>query len=270
MVIQSRQVLLGVPEKIRQQEYIVQLRIFFNPIDMSVVETSANDIYIVIDVIRATTTLPTIFDSGAARVYAANTLEQARNGASHFPQRLLCGERDVQPVAGFQYGNSPAQFAQMNLKGRELILTTTNGTRAFYACPAQSTRLAGSFYNALAVTTHALVLAHAQESNIVIVCSAESNYFALDDATCAGYLAHELQRQHPAIELHDDARAAQTLYTTFAPPKLVDFAHAARQILDANMGQDLAYCMKIDGSTAVPIVVGQEAETELLIIENGK
>ena len=245
----------------------MQLRIFFNPVDMSVVQTSANDIYIVIDVIRATTTLATIFDSGAARVYAANTLEQARDGAVHFPHRLLCGERDVQPVAGFAYGNSPAQFAQMHLTGRELILTTTNGTRAFYACPANSTRLAGSFYNAHAVTAHALALAQAKESNIVIVCAAESNYFALDDATCAGYLALAVQRQHPTIELHDDTRGAQALYAAFGPPKLVDFAHAARQILDAHMGQDLEYCMKIDGSTTVPVIVGQEAETNLLIIE---
>ena len=245
----------------------MQLRIFFNPVDMSVVETHTNDIYIVIDVIRATTTLTTVFDSGATRVYAANSLEQARSAAKIFSQRLLCGERHGLPVAGFDYGNSPAQFAQVDLRDRELILTTTNGTRAFYACPKNSTRLAGCFYNAHAVTAHALALAHEKSSNVIIVCAAESDYFALDDATCAGYLALEVQRQHPTIEIVDDIRAAQALYEAFAPPKLVDVAHAAQSIISMNLGHDLDYCMKIDGSTTVPVVVGKEEETGLLIIE---
>jgi len=245
----------------------VQLRIFFNPIDMSVVETHIDDIYIVIDVIRATTTLATLFDRGVARVYAANTIEQARNGAKLFPQRLLCGERHAQPIAGFDYGNSPAQFSQMDLSGRELILTTTNGTRAFYACPANSIRLAGSFYNARAVMTHALALAQAKGSNIAIVCAAEANYFALDDATCAGYLSLELQRQHPDVKVSDVVYAAQALYHEFEPPKLTKVAHSAREVITANMSQDLDYCMKIDGSTSVPMIVGQEEETGMLIIE---
>lgn len=245
----------------------MQLRIFFNPIDMSVVETHIDDIYIVIDVIRATTTLATLFDRGVARVYAANTIEQARNGAKLFPQRLLCGERHAQPIAGFDYGNSPAQFSQMDLSGRELILTTTNGTRAFYACPANSIRLAGSFYNARAVMTHALALAQAKGSNIAIVCAAEANYFALDDATCAGYLSLELQRQHPDVKVSDVVYAAQALYHEFEPPKLTKVAHSAREVITANMSQDLDYCMKIDGSTSVPMIVGQEEETGMLIIE---
>ena len=245
----------------------MQLRIFFNPVDMSVVEIHPNDIYIVIDVIRATTTLTTLFDSGAARVYAADSLEQAQQAATRFPQRLLCGERHGLPVAGFDYGNSPAQFAQLDMSGRELILTTTNGTRAFHACPASSSRLAGCFYNAHAVTARALALAQEKGNNIVIVCAAESNYFALDDATCAGYLALEVQRQHPAIKVGDDVRAGQALYAAFAPPKLAEVANSARSIIAMNLGHDLDYCMKIDGSTTVPMVVGQEEETGMLILE---
>ncbi len=246
----------------------MQLRVFFNPVDMSAVEIHPNDIYIVIDLIRATTTLTTLFDSGAARVYAAHSLEQAQSAARRFPHRLLCGERHGLPVAGFDYGNSPAQFAQLDLGGRELILTTTNGTRALYACPASSTRLAGCFYNAHAVTARALTLAQQKESNIVIVCAAESNYFALDDSTCAGYLALEIQRQYPTIEVSDDVRAAQALYEVFAPPKLATVAHAAQSIIAMNLGHDLDYCMKIDGSTTVPLVVGNEEETGLLILES--
>src|SRR5437764_621395 len=100
-----------------------------------------------------------MFDQGAARVLAAESVEQAREAAQKLPGRLLCGERNVKPLPGFDYGNSPHQFSQVDLAGHEMILTTTNGTRAFYACPAFATRLAGSFYNAHAVVSHALKLA---------------------------------------------------------------------------------------------------------------
>src|SRR5207248_6873466 len=107
-----------------------------------------DDVYIVIDVIRATTSLAVMFDQGATRILVAGTVEQAREAAQKLPGRLLCGERNVQPVPGFDYGNSPVQFSQVDLTGRELIMTTTNGTRAFYACPSHAACLAGSFYNA--------------------------------------------------------------------------------------------------------------------------
>lgn len=135
------------------------LNVSFTPSAIIAHESRTNDIYIVIDVIRATTTLAVVFDRRAARVLVAETVEQAREAAQKHPGSLLCGERNVQPLPGFDYGNSPVQFSQLDLTGRELILTTTNGTRAFYACPEGSTCLAGSFYNAEAVTARALALA---------------------------------------------------------------------------------------------------------------
>ena len=90
----------------------LHLNVFFTPSAIIAHEPSANDIYIVIDVIRATTTLAVVFDQGAARVFAAGTVEQAREAAQEFPGRLLCGERNVQPLPGFDYGNSPVQFSR--------------------------------------------------------------------------------------------------------------------------------------------------------------
>src|SRR5438105_12406536 len=122
-----------------------------------------------------------MFDRGAARVLVAGSIEEAREAILKVPGRLLCGERNVKPLPGFDYGNSPVQFSQVDLTGRELIMTTTNGTRAFYACPADATRLAGSFYNAEAVALKALEMAKDQGGNICLVCASELDYFALDD-----------------------------------------------------------------------------------------
>ena len=246
----------------------MRVQIYFSPADLAAVQRNPDDIYIVIDVVRATTTLSVLFERHIARVFAANTLEQAQSAAKMYPSRLLAGERHALPLPGFDYGNSPAQFAELDMHGRELILTTTNGTRAFHACPPESIRLAGCFYNAHAVTSHALKLAEERGSNIIIVCAAESNYFALDDATCAGYLAMELQRQYPSITTSDDVYAGMALYHTYAPPKLVDVANSARSVRDAGLKRDLDFCMKIDGGKSIPMITGVENDTGLLILED--
>ncbi|HEV2661016.1 MAG TPA: 2-phosphosulfolactate phosphatase [Ktedonobacteraceae bacterium] len=245
----------------------MQLHIYFTPTDVAAVAPTADDIYIVIDLIRATTSITVLLERGAARIFVANTLEQAQQAAELHPGRLLCGERNALPLPGFDYGNSPAQFSQLDLGGRELILTTTNGSRAFYACPAQSVRLAGCFYNARAVTTHALALARQRDCNIAIVCAAEAHYFALDDSTCAGYLALELQRLNPALECHESVSAATTLYATYPPPSLGDHCRSAQSVIAVGLGADIDLCMQQNKSSIVPMVTGSEQETGLLIIE---
>ncbi len=242
--------------------------VFFTPSSIVTEASSANDIYIVIDVIRATTSMAVMFDQGAARILVAGTIEQAQQATRVIPGRLLCGERNVQKIPGFDYGNSPTQFAQIDLTGRELIMTTTNGTRAFYACPEQATRLAGSMYNAEAVIARALRLAQAQDSNYInLVCSGEFQYFALDDTVCAGYLALELQLQYPEIQLGESAMAAITLYEAYKPPKVLEIAESALTVYQAGLMDDPPFCMQTSVSSSVPVVVGREEETGLLVLE---
>ena len=245
----------------------MQLRIYFTPTDLRSVSASATDIYIVIDLIRATTSITAILESGASQVFVADTLEQAQQAIEKHPGRLLCGERNALPLPGFAYGNSPAQFAQLDLARRELILTTTNGSRAFYACPEQSIRLAGCFYNGLAIATQALELAQQRNSNIVLVCAAESNHFALDDATCAGYLAAEIQRMHPSIEMSDSTYAATALYHTYPPPDLAKYCHSTQSIMKLGLQDDVDFCMTVSKSRCMPMVIGKEQDTGLLIIK---
>ena len=244
----------------------MQLHIFFTPADVFAVAAQPDDIYIVIDVIRATTSLATIFDSGAKRVLIAQTIEQAQEAAQQLPECLLCGERQALPLPGFDYGNSPVQFSQAALSGRELILTTTNGTRAFFACPPNSTRLAGSFYNAQAVVARAIQQAQQEDHNIAIVCAGEQNYFALDDSVCAGYLALALQRQHPALQVDESVDAAIALYHAYTPPGLLDRCNSARSVIAAGLQEDLHLCMQTNGSNKVPMVVGKDKKTGLLVL----
>jgi 2-phosphosulfolactate phosphatase len=248
------------------------LNVFFTPSAIVADGSNANDVYIVIDVNRATTTQSVILDRGAARILVASTVEEAKEATQKIPGRLLCGERNVQPVPGFDYGNSPVQFSQVDLTGRELIMTTTNGTRAFYACPSDAIRLAGSFYNAEAVALKALEMAKDQGGNIRLVCSGELDYFALDDAVCAGYLAlelHRLQGQVLPLDLDESVLAAIALYEAFEPPKVIDYCNSAQSVILGGLPDDPLFCMRTSVSQSVPIVVGREHETGLLVIEKG-
>ncbi|GCE19410.1 2-phosphosulfolactate phosphatase [Dictyobacter kobayashii] len=245
----------------------MKLHIHMSPADTLAAQPGVEDVYIVIDLIRATTAITTMFDQGAKRVFAADTVEQARKAAQLKPGRLLCGERNAQALPDFDYGNSPAQFAQSDLSNQELILTTTNGTRAFYACPEQSIRLAGCFYNARAVTACALRYARKQHSNISIVCAAENGFFALDDAVCAGYLAQEIQHQQPDINCHESVTAARGLYQLYPPSILPSHCHSAQQVIAAGIGDDIDFCMRQNASDSIAQIVGKEHETGLLILE---
>jgi 2-phosphosulfolactate phosphatase len=213
-----------------------------------------------------------MLDQGAERILIASTIEEAKEAARKRPERLLCGERNVQPVPGFDYGNSPVQFSQVDLTGRELIMTTTNGTRAFYACPLNAICLAGSFYNAEAVALKALEMAKGQGGNIHLVCAGELDYFALDDAVCAGYLALELRRlqgQVLPLDFHESVLAAIALHKAFEPPTVIDYCNSAQAVILGGLPDDPLFCMRTSVSQSVPMVIGREHETGLLLIERG-
>jgi 2-phosphosulfolactate phosphatase len=245
----------------------MKLQIHMSPAAALATRLSVEDVYIVIDVIRATTAITTIFDRGAKRVLISDTVEQARKAAQLIPGRLLCGERNAKPLPDFDFGNSPAEFLRTQLSNRELILTTTNGTRAFFACPEQSIRLAGCFYNASAVTAYALTQAEKQSSNIAIICAAESGSFALDDTICAGYLAQEIQRQKSDIQCHESVLAARSLYQMYAPPKLIKYSNSIQQVIHAGLEEDIAICLQQNVSTSIGQVAEREVETDLWVLE---
>lgn len=231
----------------------------------------AGDVYIVIDLIRATTSMAVMLDRGVRRIFVAGSIEQAHAAKAEYPQRLLCGERHVRPLPGFDYGNSPVQFAAAQLRGREPIMTTTNGTRAFHACPPGAFRLAGSLYNAAAVASLALDLAAKHQVGIHLVCAGEEDAFGLDDAVCAGYLVLEIQRQARSrahrLALHESALAALALHAAYPPAALLTYSNAARQVIEGGLPDDPPFCLRTNVSPQVGMVRGQEEETGLLIIE---
>jgi len=160
---------------------------------------------VVIDVLRATTTLTVALANGAARVVPVAGIEPAFAWKARDPGVLLCGERDGFKVPGFDLGNSPAEYGQAAVAGRTLVFASTNGSRAMLACAGCGVRLLGAFVNASAV-----VAALEGRAFVRLACAGKQGSFALEDAACAGWLCAALAARGARIE-GGQARLAASL-----------------------------------------------------------
>lgn len=141
---------------------------------------------VVIDVLRATSTIVAALAHGAVAVYPCATAGEARElAAGRGGDRLLCGEADSLKIAGFDLGNSPREFTPEAVAGREVVLVTSNGTRALRSLPGGAGEVVlASFLNAGAVGRH---LARAAAGGVTIICAGTRGGFSLEDFLCAGY-----------------------------------------------------------------------------------
>src|SRR3954468_14884459 len=140
---------------------------------------------LVIDVLRASTTIVTALGNGAACVIPVESVEDARvRKAALGPDALLAGERHSDPPEGFDLGNSPLEFTPDRVRGRAIVMTTSNGTRALTAARAAAAVGVAALVNAGAAAAWAL----AEGRDVVLVCSGELGAPSLEDETCAGVL----------------------------------------------------------------------------------
>src|SRR5205807_4137111 len=143
-------------------------------------------IAVVIDVIRATTSVLTMLERGCAEVLIAPTIEAARRYREAQADVVLAGERDGRAPAGFEFGNSPVAFAGAALAGRRVVFATTNGTRAMHLAQEASVVLLGCLRNRSAVARGALSFAARDGLGLSVVCAGREGRFSLDDAYTAG------------------------------------------------------------------------------------
>ncbi len=150
---------------------------------------------VVIDVLRATTTLSLALANGAQRVIPVASPAEAFAVKAGDAQTLLCGERAGLRIPGFDLGNSPDEYDAATVAGRALVFASTNGSRALLACARCGRRLLGAFVNASAV-----VRSLAGARFVTLVCAGREGRFALEDAACAGFIAAALARDGARVE----------------------------------------------------------------------
>jgi 2-phosphosulfolactate phosphatase len=211
-------------------------------------------VIVVIDVLRATSVMVHAMSRGASEIIPLATVEEAFRMARAFPREfvILGGERKNKEIPGFDLGNSPKEYAEGRVKGKKLILTTTNGTRAFHAVSSGKEILAGSFLNIGAIAQRCLEL----NKNIFIFPSGDEGNFSLEDTLCGGMLIDLVtKKEKKEISLTDAAHCAQILYQTFKDNLLQAFhlSHHGKELINRGFEDDLAYCAQIDMTPLVPI-----------------
>jgi 2-phosphosulfolactate phosphatase len=146
---------------------------------------------VVIDVLRATTMMVHALAAGCVAVIPCLEVDEARRVAASLPagEALLAGERQGLPIAGFDLGNSPRSCTPERCRGKTLVMTTTNGTRAILACLEAERVVVGAFPNFAATA----LLVHADERRIHLVCAGTDGQISYEDALLAGAFARHFQ-----------------------------------------------------------------------------
>jgi 2-phosphosulfolactate phosphatase len=150
---------------------------------------------VVFDVLRATSSMIAGLAHGVACFFPVKTVEAARAQKEHKPDRLLAGERNGVPPPGFDLGNSPAEFK--NVRDRQIIITTTNGTAALEQVREAKTVLLGALIN---IAVLAELIQSSSFRHLLLVCAGTGDRFSLEDAVAAGALLASLKRSD-----HSDA-----------------------------------------------------------------
>jgi 2-phosphosulfolactate phosphatase len=206
---------------------------------------------VVIDVLRATSTIVTALDAGAAGIVPVRDHEEAIAVARRLgrDRTLLCGERASRLIAGFDLDNSPASYAPEVVAGKTLVFTTTNGTRALTEARAGAVLCAALLNRAAVVDALA-----AAAGDVLLICAGNEGAVSFEDLLCAGAIVDGLQREHGAFEPSDAARAARAVFAGAARrlPGAVASGTHARALVRAGFGDDVAACARIDVSKRVP------------------
>jgi 2-phosphosulfolactate phosphatase len=216
----------------------VRVHVAFTPAETAPVPTA-----IVIDALRATSTIVQALATGYERVYCCAEVEEARALAAELPDAVTAGERNARLIPGFDLGNSPREFVEP--RGAAVVLTTTNGTRAIVAaandCEAV---LIGSLLN-----LDALAGAAARHGrDVEIVCAGMDARFTIEDAYCAGRIA-ELLGGEPT----EAAGAAIRLARSFeSAEEAFGSGRSAANLRENGATEDIAWCARQNTADVVP------------------
>ncbi|WP_435171096.1 2-phosphosulfolactate phosphatase [Paenibacillus glycanilyticus] len=204
---------------------------------------------IIIDVLRATSSIITALAAGSSGVVPVETVMEAR--AAQQEGDLLCGERFCKKIAGFDLGNSPDELLLNSVKDRRVILTTTNGTRAIHKSTRADYVLVAALLNASACAKAAVDL----RRDVVILCAGSHDEFAIEDGLCAGLLLSRMQeRGSTPLEMDDFGLAMLSLYQERANDikETIRKGATGKRLLKLGMGRDIDLCSEVDTFAGVP------------------
>jgi 2-phosphosulfolactate phosphatase len=233
----------------------MRLDVLFTPAGLTLAEVQGRTVF-VIDILRATTSMCAAMGSGAKAILPVASTEEALRLAQTLGSDdvLLAGEKRCVRIDGFHLGNSPLEMTEAAVRGRTIILTTTNGTRALLACQGAASvhpACAGNLSLAAERAREALE----QEGDVLAVCAGRDGAFSLDDAYTAGRLvAAMLGGSVKRRGLNDAALASLDLVRRYGErwERPLRRSRAGRDLVRLGFGEDVAAAARLDAYPVLP------------------
>lgn len=212
---------------------------------------------VVIDVLRASTTICAALKAGAARVVPFANVEDARRFADQLGQTgerpLLGGERGGVKIDGFDLGNSPLEYASEAVGGKTVLFTTTNGTRALLAAVGAERIYIGAFANLTAVAERLA----ADPGDVYLICAGTDGQITLEDAVCAGSIARAVRDRAPGFVFgNDEAGIAFALHEVWQGDRRIDALRSGlggRNLVELGYDADIDFAARTDAAPVVPV-----------------
>lgn len=217
-------------------------------------DTLSNKTVIVLDVLRTTSVIVYAFIQGVKEIIPVGEIEEAFQKLKDFPpdSTLLGGERENRKIEGFEFGNSPLEYISERVKGKRLILTTTNGTRAFQYVSRAKEVMVGSFLNISSTAKRCIDL----NQDVLIFVSGDQGRFSLEDTVCGGMLIeHIMKYANHHITLSDASYCSLFLFQRFESNILVAFhlSKHGKELFEMGASEDLNFCAQIDITSVIPV-----------------
>ena len=208
-------------------------------------------IVVVIDILRATSAMCAAFHNGADKIIPVATIEEA---SAYKKQGFLVGaERNGIALDGFDFGNSPFSYTAEKIKGKTIVISTTNGTQAIEAARHAYQVVIGAFTNITALCDWL----NLQNRNVLLLCSGWKNRLNLEDTLFAGAIANILLKGN--FKSGDGALAAGFLYKSARdnPYKYLRNSSHTERLAAMGLKKDIKYCFTLDQTTIIPVLEGK-------------
>ena len=214
----------------------------------------AGKLVVIIDVLRASSTIVTALANGCLGFIPILSPGQAKKKAQQFEKErvLLGGEREGIKIEGFDLGNSPREYKREAVKDKTIIFSTTNGVKTLEMVKGAHRIIIGSFLNLQAVCNYCTNY----KGDILLICAGKDGRFSLEDTACAGMIINSLRDIFPGGHQESDANlTAQLLYEKFGNNilEILRKSQHGRYLESIGLGEDLKFCSQLDFFHIVPI-----------------
>ena len=211
-------------------------------------EKTKGKICVVIDVLRATSVMITALHNGAERIFPFKDIKTIQERCENLKNIIKCGERNALKIDGFDLGNSPLEFTKEKVFGKDIYMSTTNGTKAVENSLSAEKIIICSFLNIKSISEKLLEY----KKDVVIVCAGTNGKFSLDDTLCAGLIIKEMQK-HTEIQMNDVLLAAVRISESHENIKdiLKGSTHYER-LLSLGFEKDMEHIFSLNKYSIVP------------------